>query len=76
MRSAPDFATACQPGKFGLAGGGLTVGRSGIEQVSDDYPGEAPWPLVGGRLRRVFVDVSGEAFADLAREAAAVFSRQ
>ena len=65
-----------QPGKFGLAGGGLTVGRSGIEQVSDDYPGEAPWPLVGGRLRRVFVDVSGEAFADLAREAAAVFSRQ
>ena len=28
-----------QPGKFGLGGGGLDVGRSGAEPVTDDYPG-------------------------------------
>jgi arylsulfatase len=65
-----------QPGKFGLAGGGLMIGRSGIEQVTEDYAGEAPWPFRGGTLRRVFIDVSGEPFADLAREAAALVSRQ
>ena len=31
-----------QPGKFGLGGGGLVVGRSGAEPVTDDYPGERP----------------------------------
>ena len=31
-----------QPGKFGLGGGGLVVGRSGAEPVTDDYVGEAP----------------------------------
>ncbi len=31
-----------QPGKFGLGGGGLVVGRSGAEQVTDDYVGDAP----------------------------------
>ena len=65
-----------QIGKFGLAGGGLVVGRSGIEQVTDDYPGESPWPFLGGTVKRVFVDVSGEPFADLAREAAALLARQ
>jgi len=65
-----------QPGKFGLGGGGLVVGRSGAEPVSDDYAGEAPWPFVGGTIKRVFIDVSGEAFVDLATEARAAFARQ
>jgi arylsulfatase A-like enzyme len=65
-----------QPGKFGLGGGGLVVGRSGAEPVSDDYAGEAPWPFVGGAIKRVFIDVSGEAFVDLATEARAAFARQ
>ena len=65
-----------QPGKFGLAGGGLVVGRSGDEPVSDAYVGQAPWPFTGGIIRRLFIDISGEPFADLARDAAALFARQ
>jgi len=65
-----------QPGKFGLGGGGLVVGRSGPEVVTDDLDGAAPYTLVGGSLTKVVVDVSGEPFVDLAREAAAIFARQ
>ena len=65
-----------QPGKFGLGGGGLVVGRSGSEPVTDDYPGERPWAFTGGTIRRVVIDVSGEPFVDLAKEAAAAFARQ
>jgi arylsulfatase len=65
-----------QPGKFGLGGGGLVVGRSGAEPVTDDYAGSRPWPFVGGTIRRVMIDVSGEAFVDLAREAKAAFAHQ
>ena len=65
-----------QPGKFGLGGGGLVVGRSGAEPVSDDFPGARPWAFRGGTVKRVVIDVSGDAFIDLAREAAAAFARQ
>ncbi len=65
-----------QPGKFGLGGGGLVVGRSGAEPVTDDYPGERPWAFVGGTIKRVMIDVSGESFIDLAAEARAAFARQ
>ncbi|MBV8710882.1 MAG: arylsulfatase [Solirubrobacterales bacterium] len=65
-----------QPGKFGLGGGGLVVGRSGAERVTDDYAGDAPWPFIGGTVKRLLIDVSGEPFADLAREAAALLARQ
>ena len=64
-----------QPGKFGLGGGGLVVGRSGAEAVVD-YAGERPWPFVGGTIRRVVIDVSGDPHRDLALEAAAAFARQ
>jgi arylsulfatase A-like enzyme len=65
-----------QPGKFGLGGGGLVVGRSGPEVVTDDFAGVAPYGLVGATITKVVIDVSGEPFADLAREAAAIFARQ
>jgi arylsulfatase A-like enzyme len=65
-----------QPGKFGLGGGGLVFGRSGAEPVTDDYPGERPWSFTGGAIKRVVIDVSGDAFIDLAKEAAAAFARQ
>jgi arylsulfatase len=65
-----------QPGKFGLGGGGLVFGRSGAEPVTDDYAGERPWAFTGGTLKRVVIDVSGDAFIDLAKEAAAAFARQ
>jgi Sulfatase len=64
-----------QPGKFSIAGEGLNIGKDSAEPVSDDYPGESPWPFVGGTIRRAFVDVSGEPFVDLAKEAAAAFAR-
>ena len=65
-----------QPGKFSIAGEGLCVGRDSGEPVTDDYPGEAPWAFSGGTLRRVAVDVSGEVYLDLEREAAAMVARE
>jgi arylsulfatase len=65
-----------QPGKFSLAGEGLCVGRDSGEPVTDDYPGRAPWAFTGGTLRRVAVDVSGEPYVDLEREAAGMISRE
>ncbi|GLY65362.1 arylsulfatase [Amycolatopsis taiwanensis] len=64
-----------QPGKFGIAGEGLNIGRDRGDPVTDDYPGEAPWPFTGGTLKRVAFDVSGEPYVDLEREAAAMLSR-
>jgi arylsulfatase len=64
-----------QPGKFSLAGEGLNVGKDGGEPVTDDYPGEAPWAFAGGTIHKAAVDVSGESFVDLAREAAAAYAR-
>ncbi len=65
-----------QPGKFSLAGEGLCVGRDGGEPVTADYPGEAPWAFTGGTIKRVAVDVSGEPFVDLEREAQAMMMRE
>jgi arylsulfatase len=64
-----------QPGKFSLAGEGLNVGRDGGEPVTDDFPGGSPWAFTGGTIKRVFVDVSGDPFVDLAKEATAMFLR-
>ena len=65
-----------QPARFSLAGEGLNVGRDGGEPVTDDYPGTSPWRFVGGEIERVIIDVSGEPFVDLAKEAAALFARE
>ena len=59
-----------QPGKFMIAGEGLCIGRDGGAGVTDDYPGELPWRFTGGTINRVAVDVSGEPYIDLEREAA------
>ena len=64
-----------QPGKFSIAGEGLNIGREGAEAVTDDYPGQSPWPLVGDTIRRAIIDVSGQPFVDLATEARAAFAR-
>ncbi len=65
-----------QPGKFSIAGEGLTVGRDGGEPVTGDYPGERPWAFTGGTIDRVAVDVSGEPYVDLEREAQAMLMRE
>ena len=65
-----------QPGKFSLAGDGLCVGRDSSDPVTDDYPGTAPWAFTGGTIKRVAIDVSGEPYVDLEREAVAMMARE
>ncbi len=65
-----------QPGKFAIGGEGLNVGRDGGAPVTSDYPGDAPWPFTGATVHRVTVDVSGDPFIDVEREAVAMFARE
>ncbi len=65
-----------QPGKFTLAGEGLCVGRDSSEPVTDDYPSNQGSRFTGGRIDRVAIDVSGEPYVDLEREAAAMLARE
>jgi hypothetical protein len=65
-----------QPGKFMIAGEGLCIGRDSGAGVTSHYPGELPWRFTGGTIHRVAVDVSGEPYVDLEREAAAMLMRE
>ncbi len=65
-----------QPGKFAIGGEGLCIGRDSAEPVTDDYPGVHPHPFTGGTIKRVAVDVSGEPYVNLEREAVAMMSRE
>jgi arylsulfatase len=69
-----DMAT--QLGKFALCGEGLNIGREGGAPVTLDYSGVQPWAFTGGDIKRVVVDVSGEAYVDLELEAMAMLSRE
>jgi hypothetical protein len=59
-----------QLGAFAVAGAGLYVGRHAGDPLTDDYPGTAPYRFTGGTINRVAIDVSGEPYVDLEREAA------
>jgi arylsulfatase A-like enzyme len=65
-----------QPGKFSLTGDGLCVGRDSADPVTNDYAGSSPWAFTGGTIKRVAIDVSGEPYVDLEREAVAMMSRE
>jgi len=65
-----------QPGKFSIAGEGLCVGYDSGEPVTGDYPDVRPWAFTGGTLHLVAVDVSGEPYVDLEREAVALIARE
>jgi arylsulfatase A-like enzyme len=65
-----------QPGRFSIAGEGLTIGRDSSEPVTDDYPGSHPYPFTGGTINRVAIDVSGDPYVDLEREAVAMMARE
>jgi hypothetical protein len=65
-----------QPGKFVIGGEGLCVGRDGGSGVTADYPGTEPFRFSGGTIRRVAVDVSGEPYIDMEREAEAMLMRE
>jgi len=58
-----------QLGAYAIAGAGLAVGRHSGDPVTDDYPGEPPYAFTGGTINRVVVDVSGEPYVDLERQA-------
>jgi hypothetical protein len=64
-----------QPGEFSIGGEGL-CGRDCSDPVTDDYPGAAPHAFTGGTIDRVAVEVSGEPYVDLEREAVAMMSRE
>jgi arylsulfatase A-like enzyme len=65
-----------QPGNFSLVGEGLNVGRDPAEPVTDDYPGTSPYRFTGGTIARAIVDVSGEHYVDLEKEALAMMKRE
>ena len=65
-----------QPGQFMFAGEGLCVGRDSGEAVTSDYPNGSPHRFTGGTIRRVAVDVSGDPYVDLEREAQAMLARE
>ncbi|ANE82112.1 arylsulfatase [Mycobacterium adipatum] len=61
------------PVMFGLAGGGVSVGRNAGQPVSTAY--RAPFEFTGGTIGRIVVDVSGAAYPDAERELARAFAR-
>jgi arylsulfatase len=65
-----------QPGNFSLVGEGLNVGKDPAEPVTDDYPGTSPYAFTGGTIKEAIVDVSGEPFIDLEKEAIAMMARE
>jgi hypothetical protein len=65
-----------QLGAFAIAGAGLYVGRQSGEPVTQDYPGESPHRFTGGTINRVAIDVSGEPYVDMEREAALMLMRE
>jgi hypothetical protein len=65
-----------QPGGYMIAGEGLAIGRDVGDQVTEDYAGERPYRFTGGTITRVAVDVSGEPYIDMEREAQAMLMRE
>jgi arylsulfatase A-like enzyme len=65
-----------QPGAYMIAGEGLAIGRDVGDPVTPDYPGERPYRFTGGTIKRVAIDVSGEPYIDLEREAQAMLMRE
>lgn len=63
-----------QPGYFGLAGEGLSVGRNAGQPVSSDY--RPPYEFAGGIVKFIVVDVSGERYRDLEREMRVALARE
>jgi hypothetical protein len=61
---------------FSVAGEGLCVGRYSGEPVTDDCPGDHSHIFTGRTIKRVAVDVSGEPYVNLEREAQAMPARE
>ena len=60
-----------------IAGEGLAVGRDVGDPVTAGLSrANGPYAFTGGTIRRVAVDVSGEPYVDLEREAAGMLMRE
>ena len=44
--------------------------------MGDDYPGVRPYAFAGGTIQEVIVDVSGEPYVDIEKEALALMRRE
>lgn len=73
----------CSPTRSSLMTGrnhttnGMGCGRSLRRRARHRrLPGDRPWAFTGGTIKRIAIDVSGEAFVILAKEAAAAFARR
>jgi arylsulfatase len=64
-----------QLGAFSVCGEGFMVGRCAGAPVTPDYPGVHPWAFTGGTIKKLIVDVSGEPYVDLDKEARAAMKR-
>ncbi|HEX7309855.1 MAG TPA: arylsulfatase [Gaiellaceae bacterium] len=65
-----------QLGAFAIAGSAIYIGRHEGEPLTADFPGDPPHTFTGGTIDRVGIDVSGEAYIDLEREAALMLMRE
>ena len=65
-----------QPGNFSLVGEGLNVGKDPGEPITDDYAGTSPYAFAGGTIKEAVVDVTGDPFLDVEKEAIAMMSRE
>lgn len=54
----------------------FTKGQDPGEPITQDYPGEPPYQFAGGVIDRVAIDVSGDPYHDLEREAALMLMRE
>ena len=70
LSSATQAASGCHE-----PAGASSLPASG-SAVTEDYPGTAPWRFTGGTIHRVVIDVSGEPYLNLEREAQAMLSRE
>lgn len=64
-----------QPSFFSIGGGGFSIGQNPGDIVTDDYPGERPWTFTG-TVHKVMADVTGEPYAHIEAEAAAMMARE
>ena len=52
------------------------MGKDPAEPITDDYAGTSPYAFTGGTIHQAIVDVSGEPFVDLEKEAIALMARE
>ena len=64
-----------QPGKFRLWARGSTSAVTAPTRSPHDYPASGQWAFAGGTINEVIVDVSGDPFIDIEKEAVGAFMR-